>query len=264
LVKNKTDRTDVDGLLEAFRNQQIRPVPIKTVTQQVIGTLHRLRSAWLADRTRAINSVRGLLRELGFFIPEGRKHVLPDAWEIIPDPTLPTMVVPLASNRPSSAPAIRLFGNVVLCPSLDTSWLARGRGVVWAVPCVNEPANRVGTHLRLRRQPSPDRAALLFAWTAPTGLGDEEVPRHALTAPAAAEAVRFDRVLKEAIQELLYLRRRHSVAQRVLDVERVLCELPSPELLPQPLAHPHPSGRRPSFRSFSPGEAPEHRGSAPE
>jgi hypothetical protein len=33
----------VDGLLEAFRNQQIRPVPVKTVTQQVIGTLHRLR-----------------------------------------------------------------------------------------------------------------------------------------------------------------------------------------------------------------------------
>jgi hypothetical protein len=43
-MRNKTDRTDVDGLLEAFRNEQIRPVPIKTVTQQVIATLHRLRS----------------------------------------------------------------------------------------------------------------------------------------------------------------------------------------------------------------------------
>jgi transposase len=86
VVRNKTDRTDVDGLLEAFRNEQIRPVPIKTVTQQVIATLHRLRSGWLADRVRGINSLRGLLRELGFFIPEGRKHVLPDAWEIIQDP----------------------------------------------------------------------------------------------------------------------------------------------------------------------------------
>ena len=56
------------------------------MTRQVIGTLHRLRSGWLGDRTRAINSRRGLLRELGFFIPEGRKHVLPDAWEIIQDP----------------------------------------------------------------------------------------------------------------------------------------------------------------------------------
>jgi transposase len=62
-------------------------VPIKTVTQQVVGTLHRLRSGSPADRTRAINALRGLLRELGFFIPEERKHVLPDAWEIIQDPT---------------------------------------------------------------------------------------------------------------------------------------------------------------------------------
>ena len=101
VVRNKTDRTDVDGLLEAFRNEQIRPVPIKTVTQQVIGTLHRLRSGWLADRTRAINSLRGLLRELGFFIPEGRRHVLPDAWEIIHDPTrgLPEALKPSVGAR---------------------------------------------------------------------------------------------------------------------------------------------------------------------
>jgi transposase len=85
VVRNKTDRTDVDALLEAFRNEQIRPVPIKTLAQQVIATLHRLRSGWLADRVRSINTLRGLLRELGFFIPEGRKHVLPDAWEIIQD-----------------------------------------------------------------------------------------------------------------------------------------------------------------------------------
>jgi transposase len=100
VVRNKTDRTDVDGLLEAYRNQQIRPVPIKTVTQQVIGTLHRLRSGWLGDRTRAINSLRGLLRELGFFIPEGRKHVLPDAWEIIQDPNrgLPEALKPSLSS----------------------------------------------------------------------------------------------------------------------------------------------------------------------
>jgi transposase len=84
VVRNKTDRTDVDGLLEAFRNEQIRPVPIKTVTQQVIATLHRLRSGWLADRVRS-NTLRGLLRELGFFIPEGRQHVLPKVWEIIQD-----------------------------------------------------------------------------------------------------------------------------------------------------------------------------------
>jgi transposase len=54
----------------------------------------------MGDRTRAINALRGLLRELGFFIPEGRKHVLPEAWEIIQDHTrgLPEALKPSLSS----------------------------------------------------------------------------------------------------------------------------------------------------------------------
>ena len=33
--RNKTDRTDAKGILEASRNEDIRPVPVKTVAQQV-------------------------------------------------------------------------------------------------------------------------------------------------------------------------------------------------------------------------------------
>ena len=96
VLRNKTDRTDTDAMLEAYRNKQIRPVPIKSVTQQVVGTLHRLRSGWVGERTARINALRGLLRELGFFIPVGRRHVLPDAWEIIQnaDPGLPDALRP--------------------------------------------------------------------------------------------------------------------------------------------------------------------------
>jgi transposase len=83
VLRNKTDRTDTDAILEAYRNEQIRRVPIKSVTQQVLGTLHRLRSGWVGQRTARINSLRGLLRELGFFIPVGRREVLPHAWEIL-------------------------------------------------------------------------------------------------------------------------------------------------------------------------------------
>src|SRR6267142_4134618 len=43
---NKTDRTDVKGILEAFRNEEIRPVPIKSSAHQALTALHRLRSAW--------------------------------------------------------------------------------------------------------------------------------------------------------------------------------------------------------------------------
>jgi len=49
--RNKTDRTDAKALLEAARNEEIHPVPIKTVEYQAITSLHCLRSTWLATRT---------------------------------------------------------------------------------------------------------------------------------------------------------------------------------------------------------------------
>ncbi len=85
VLRNKTDRTDADGILEAHRNAEIRPVPVKTVTQQAIGSLHRLRSAWMETRTARLNTVRGLLRELGIFIPLGPRNVLPQLWQHIGD-----------------------------------------------------------------------------------------------------------------------------------------------------------------------------------
>lgn len=89
--RNKTDQTDTKGLLEAHRNEEIRPVPLKSVAQQTLAGLHRLRSAWMADRTARINLVRGLLRELGFALPLGARHVVPRAWAVLdaPDSELP-------------------------------------------------------------------------------------------------------------------------------------------------------------------------------
>src|SRR6266478_6853525 len=77
VFRNKTDRTDTRGLLEAFRNEDIHPVPVKSVSQQALTALHRLRSTWLATRTARINTVRGLLREFGCTIPVGARHVVP-------------------------------------------------------------------------------------------------------------------------------------------------------------------------------------------
>ena len=90
---NKTDRTDTKSLLEAARNEEIRPVPLKTVAQQTMTSLHRLRSAWMATRTARINTVRGLLRELGLTIPLGSRKVVPAVIELASDPD---SVVPAA------------------------------------------------------------------------------------------------------------------------------------------------------------------------
>lgn len=83
--RNKTDQADAKGLLEAHRNEDIQPVPVKSVAQQTLAALHRLRSAWVADRTARINLIRGLLRELGHFLPAGARHVVTKAWALLED-----------------------------------------------------------------------------------------------------------------------------------------------------------------------------------
>lgn len=77
VLRRKTDRTDADGLLEAMRCSQIRAVPIKTPEQQGVQGLHRIREHHKAQRTAAINLIRGLLREFGITIPAGADKVRP-------------------------------------------------------------------------------------------------------------------------------------------------------------------------------------------
>ena len=83
---NKNDRADTKALLEAYRNEQILPVPVKSVLQHTLAALHRLRSGWLSTRTARINAVRGILRELGCFIPKGAHFVVPAISELVEDP----------------------------------------------------------------------------------------------------------------------------------------------------------------------------------
>jgi transposase len=85
VLRNKTDGADAKALLEAVRNEAIRPVPVKSVDQHVLGALHRLRSTWLATRTARLNTLRGLLRELGFSIPVGARQVVPHVFALVSD-----------------------------------------------------------------------------------------------------------------------------------------------------------------------------------
>jgi len=85
VLRNKTDGADTKGLLEAQRNEEIRPVPLKSVDQQVLTALHRMRSSWMATRTARLNTLRGLLRELGHFIPVGARQVVPQVHALMDD-----------------------------------------------------------------------------------------------------------------------------------------------------------------------------------
>ena len=90
--RNKTDRTDAKGLLEANRNEEIHPVPVKTIEHQAIASLHRLRSTWLATRTARLNTLRGLLREFGIFIPVGSQRVVPRVRALVEEPAVPGLL----------------------------------------------------------------------------------------------------------------------------------------------------------------------------
>lgn len=91
---NKTDRADTKALLEAARNEAIDAVPVKTLDQQTITALHRLRSGYMQTRTARINAVRGLLREFGITIPVGARHLVPRVRVAIEDGAVPTDLVP--------------------------------------------------------------------------------------------------------------------------------------------------------------------------
>lgn len=75
--RNKTDRTDAAGLLEAARCSDIHPVPVKAVDQQGVQSLHRVREHFKEQRVGNINFLRGTLREFGITIPLGAAKVRP-------------------------------------------------------------------------------------------------------------------------------------------------------------------------------------------
>ena len=69
--RNKTDRADAEAILEAVRSGEMPSVPVKSVEQQALVALHRVREQWMTTRTARINTLRGILREHGILLPAG-------------------------------------------------------------------------------------------------------------------------------------------------------------------------------------------------
>lgn len=84
--RNKTDAGDAAALLEAARSGEILPVRVKSIDQQALQGLHRLRSGWMATRTARINALRGLCREFGIAIPVGARTGLEQIARVLADP----------------------------------------------------------------------------------------------------------------------------------------------------------------------------------
>ena len=67
---NKSDANDAEAICEAVSRPHMRFVPAKSVEQQDIQSLHRVRSRLVSSRTGLANQIRGLLSEYGIVLPQ--------------------------------------------------------------------------------------------------------------------------------------------------------------------------------------------------
>jgi transposase len=67
---NKNDANDAEAICEAVSRPHMRFVPGKSVEQQDIQSLHRVRSRLVSSRTGLANQIRGLLAEYGLVLPQ--------------------------------------------------------------------------------------------------------------------------------------------------------------------------------------------------
>jgi transposase len=83
-ASGKNDANDAAAICEAASRPQMHFVPVKTIEQQSMLCVHRLREGLKAERTGCINRIRGLLGEFGLVFAQspGALHaVLSDVLE---------------------------------------------------------------------------------------------------------------------------------------------------------------------------------------
>jgi transposase len=82
---NKTDGNDAEAICEALQRPSMRFVPIKSVEQQDVQSLHRARQRLVSNRTGLISQMRGVLLERGIVFPYGSWRVRRRIPEILED-----------------------------------------------------------------------------------------------------------------------------------------------------------------------------------
>ena len=70
-TSGKNDANDAAAVCEAASRPQMLFVPVKSIEQQSMLCVHRLREGFKAERTACINRIRGLLAEFGLVFAQG-------------------------------------------------------------------------------------------------------------------------------------------------------------------------------------------------
>ncbi len=72
---NKNDANDAEAICEAMSRPNMRFVPVKTVAQQDVQAVHRVRAGLMDQRKAKANQVRGLASEYGLVAPKEWLHL---------------------------------------------------------------------------------------------------------------------------------------------------------------------------------------------
>ena len=81
----KNDANDAAAICEAASRPHMRFVPVKSIEQQSLLCVHRLREGIKADRTACINRIRGLLLEFGIAVATGVRALQTTLDDILED-----------------------------------------------------------------------------------------------------------------------------------------------------------------------------------
>lgn len=89
--RKKNDRNDTRAIRRVARDEDVRPVPLKSTQDQAEQFEHRVREQWVGQRTATINQVRAMLSEFGIVLPKGEGVLLGRRDELLADERLAGM-----------------------------------------------------------------------------------------------------------------------------------------------------------------------------
>jgi transposase len=76
---------DAEAICEALMRPNMRFVAIKTIEQQDIQSIHRIRSRVVKERTAIANQIRGLFSKYRIIVAQGISHIRKQLPDIIED-----------------------------------------------------------------------------------------------------------------------------------------------------------------------------------
>jgi transposase len=114
----KNDAADAEAICEAVTRPSMRFVPVKSVDQQAVLAVHRVRQGLVKLRTAQVNQVRCLLAEYGLVLPRGIQHIrhvpllLDEAADMLPAAFRQLMLQQFESIRVLDRRIVELEGDI--------------------------------------------------------------------------------------------------------------------------------------------------------